>query len=324
MEERVLLTGASGFVGCTLLPALRDKGYKVLPVYRQPVEGGFQIQGLDAQIDWSAALEGVSVVIHTAARVHVMQESATDPLAEFRKVNVDGTLQLAQQAAASGVKRFIFLSSIKVNGESTAGQSSFSALDDCHPEDPYAVSKKEAEDALLALAEETGLEVVIIRPPLVYGPGVKANFQSMMVWLQKGIPLPLGSIENRRSLVSVYNLIDLITVCIDHPKAKNQIFLVSDDRDMSITELLTCLSTALQCRARLLPVPKSVLVFMLSLFGKRAVADRLCGSLQVDIVKTKELLGWKPAVTVEEGLAKTAEAQLEYQTVAVENNRLDG
>ncbi|WP_299587081.1 SDR family oxidoreductase [uncultured Microbulbifer sp.] len=324
MEERVLLTGASGFVGCTLLPALRDKGYRVLPVYRQPVEGGFQIQGLDAQTDWSAALEGVSVVIHTAARVHVMQESATDPLAEFRKVNVDGTLQLAQQAAVSGVKRFIFLSSIKVNGESTAGQSSFSALDDCHPEDPYAVSKKEAEDALLALAEETGLEVVIIRPPLVYGPGVKANFQSMMVWLQKGIPLPLGSIENRRSLVSVYNLIDLITVCIDHPKAKNQIFLVSDDRDMSITELLTCLSTALQCRARLLPVPKSVLVFMLSLFGKKAVADRLCGSLQVDIVKTKELLGWKPAVTVEEGLAKTAEAQLEYQTVAVENNRLDG
>ncbi len=293
-------------------------------MYRQPVEGGFQIQGLDAQTDWSAALEGVSVVIHTAARVHVMQESATDPLAEFRKVNVDGTLQLAQQAAVSGVKRFIFLSSIKVNGESTAGQSSFSALDDCHPEDPYAVSKKEAEDALLALAEETGLEVVIIRPPLVYGPGVKANFQSMMVWLQKGIPLPLGSIENRRSLVSVYNLIDLITVCIDHPKAKNQIFLVSDDRDMSITELLTCLSTALQCRARLLPVPKSVLVFMLSLFGKKAVADRLCGSLQVDIVKTKELLGWKPAVTVEEGLAKTAEAQLEYQTVAVENNRLDG
>ncbi|WP_444921947.1 UDP-glucose 4-epimerase family protein [Microbulbifer sp. CnH-101-G] len=307
MEERVLLTGASGFVGRALLPALRDKGFNVLPVYRQAIEGGLQIPQIDAETDWNSALRNIDVVIHAAARVHVMHESAADPLAEFRKVNLEGTLQLARQAALSGVKRFIFLSSIKVNGESTTGRAPFTAEEAPHPADPYAISKKEAEDALLALAEETGLEVVIIRPPLVYGPGVKANFQSMIRWLQKGVPLPLGSIKNRRSLVSVYNLIDLIAICIAHPKARNQIFLVSDDLDMSITDLLMRIASALGCHARLVPVPESVLTFTLTLLGKRAITDRLCGSLQVDIEKTKLLLGWEPPVTVEVGLAKTVE-----------------
>ncbi|WP_226649040.1 UDP-glucose 4-epimerase family protein [Microbulbifer variabilis] len=307
MEERVLLTGASGFVGRALLPALRAKGFDVLPVYRRAVEGGLQIPHIDAKTDWSSALDNIDVVIHAAARVHVMHETADNPLAEFRKVNLEGTLQLARQAALSGVKRFIYLSSIKVNGESTTGRGAFTAVETPHPADPYAISKKEAEDALLALAKETGLEVVIIRPPLVYGPGVKANFHSMMRWLQKGIPLPLGLVRNRRSLVSIYNLIDLLTICIDHPKAKNQIFLVSDDFDMSITDLLKQLSRALGCRALLVPVPESVLTFTLTLLGKRAVSDRLCGSLQVDIEKTKQLLSWEPPVTIEEGLVKTAE-----------------
>ncbi|WP_444909457.1 UDP-glucose 4-epimerase family protein [Microbulbifer sp. TRSA005] len=308
MEERVLLTGASGFIGSALLSALRSKRVKVLPVYRHEVEGGLYVPRIDAETDWGTTLNNIDVVIHTAARVHVMQESAVDPLAEFRKVNLEGTLQLARQAASSGVKRFIFLSSIKVNGESTTGRGPFTAEEPSNPVDPYGISKKEAEDALIALAEETGLEVVVIRPPLVYGPGVKANFQSMMRWLQKGIPLPLGSINNRRSLVSVYNLIDLITVCIEHPNARNQVFLVSDGLDMSITDLLRRLSRSLRCRALLIPVPASVLIFTLSLLGKRAVADRLCGSLQVDIGKTMNLLDWQPPVSVEEGLAKTAES----------------
>ncbi|WP_444922728.1 UDP-glucose 4-epimerase family protein [Microbulbifer sp. DLAB2-AF] len=308
MEARVLLTGASGFIGSALLSALRSKRVKVLPVYRQEIEGGLYVPRIDAETDWGTTLNNIDVVIHTAARVHVMKEGAADPLAEFRKVNLEGTLQLARQAASSGVKRFIFLSSIKVNGESTTGRGPFTAEEPSNPVDPYGISKKEAEDALLALAEETGLEVVIIRPPLVYGPGVKANFQSMMRWLQKGIPLPLGSINNRRSLVSVYNLIDLITVCIEHPNARNQVFLVSDGLDMSITDLLRRLSRSLRCRALLMPVPVSVLIFTLSLLGKRAVADRLCGSLQVDIGKTMNLLDWQPPVSVEEGLAKTAES----------------
>ncbi|WP_444904927.1 UDP-glucose 4-epimerase family protein [Microbulbifer sp. CnH-101-E] len=308
MEARVLLTGASGFIGSALLSALRSKRVKVLPVYRQEIEGGLYVPRIDVETDWGTALNNIDVVIHTAARVHVMKEGAADPLAEFRKVNLEGTLQLARQAASSGVKRFIFLSSIKVNGESTTGRGPFTAEEPSNPVDPYGISKKEAEDALLALAEETGLEVVIIRPPLVYGPGVKANFQSMMRWLQKGIPLPLGSINNRRSLVSVYNLIDLITVCIEHPNARNQVFLVSDGLDMSITDLLRRLSRSLRCRALLIPVPASVLIFTLSLLGKRAVAGRLCGSLQVDIGKTMNLLDWQPPVSVEEGLAKTTES----------------
>ncbi|BBM03810.1 SDR family oxidoreductase [Microbulbifer sp. GL-2] len=307
MKKHILLTGASGFVGKVLLPTLRNKGYTVIPVYRQAGKGGFRIDSLSADTDWCGALENTDVVIHTAARVHVMSENADNPLYEFRKVNVDGTLKLAREAASAGVKRFIYLSSIKVNGESTDGRAPFSADEECHPSDPYSISKKEAEDNLLALAQETGMEVVIIRPPLIYGPGVRANFQSMMSWLKKGIPLPLGSIDNQRSLVSVYNLIDLILACINHPGAADQIFLVSDDMDMSIPELLNRLSKALGCRALLVPFPKSLLVLGLSLLGRGALAQRLCGSLQVDITKNKELLGWRPPVTVDEGLVKTAQ-----------------
>ncbi|MCO1336826.1 SDR family oxidoreductase [Microbulbifer sp. OS29] len=308
MKGRVLLTGASGFVGKALLSLVQETGYQVTPVYRQRVEGGFQIDDLGAGTNWAGVLDNIDVVIHTAARVHIMEETAADPLAEFRKVNVEGTIKLAQQAAAAGVKRFIFLSSIKVNGESTDNRCPFNADEKCQPSDPYGISKKEAEDALLELTKSVDMEVVIIRSPLIYGPGVRANFQSMMRWLDRGLPLPLGAIDNRRSLVSIDNLLDLIVVCITHPSAANQVFLVSDDMDLSITDLLRGLSHALGCRARLFPVPQFMLSRGLRLIGRGAMAERLCGSLQVDITKTKDRLGWKPPISLGEGLAKAAQA----------------
>ncbi|WP_444931359.1 UDP-glucose 4-epimerase family protein [Microbulbifer sp. SSSA002] len=314
MKGRILLTGASGFVGTALLSQLRKAGYPVLPVYRRETEGGFQITDLSSNTDWSDALVDIDTVIHTAARVHVMEETAANPLAEFRRVNVEGTIKLAQQAASAGVRRFIYLSSIKVNGESTDNRAPFNADEQCEPLDPYGLSKKEAEEALLELAGSSGMEVVIIRPPLIYGPGVKANFQSMMRWLSRGVPLPLGAINNRRSLVSMGNLVDLVRVCISHPNAANQVFLVSDDMDVSVTDLLRGLSCALGCNARLLPVPQSLLTSMLKVIGKGAIAERLCGSLQVDIAKTKELLDWTPPMALGEGLASAAQAYCQAGT----------
>jgi len=251
-------------------------------------------------------LKNQDVVVHCAARVHVMNETAADPLVEFRKVNVMGTLNLAIAAAKNGVKRFIFISSIKVNGESTLPGHPFTADDVPAPCDPYGISKMEAEQGLRRLSEETGMEVVIIRPVLIYGPGVKSNFRSMMAWLVRGVPLPLGSIRNKRSLVSLENLVDLIATCINHPHAANQTFLVSDGEDVSTPELLTRMAQALDKSARLIPVPSSVLFYGAALVGRSAVAHRLCGSLQVDIGKTCSLLQWKPPYGVDEALAKTA------------------
>jgi nucleoside-diphosphate-sugar epimerase len=253
-------------------------------------------------------LAGVSVVIHCAARVHVMNEEATEPLAEFRRVNVAGTLRLARQAAEAGVRRFLFVSSIKVNGEHSQPGRPFTADQHPAPGDPYGVSKCEAETGLRALSQETGMEVVIIRPPLVYGPGVKANFLAMMRWLWRGVPLPLGGItDNRRSLVFLDNLVDLIVTCIDHPAAANQTFLVSDDEDLSTTALLRRMAAALGRPARLVPVPVGLITLGARMIGRPGVAQRLCGSLQVDIGKTKELLDWSPPVSVGEGLRRTAE-----------------
>jgi nucleoside-diphosphate-sugar epimerase len=240
-----------------------------------------------------------------------MNESAQDPLVEFRKVNVEGTLNLARQAAAAGVKRFIFISSIKVNGEATLPGKSFSAEDVPVPVDAYGVSKLEAEQGLYELAESTGMEVVIIRPVLVYGPGVKANFLSMMRWLSRGIPLPLGAIHNRRSLVALGNLISLIVLCIDHPRAANQTFLVSDGEDVSTTDLLRKLACALGKPARLLPVPGWLLQGIAALLGRRSLSQRLFGSLQVDISKNQALLGWTPPVGLDQGLRLTAHHFLE-------------
>ncbi|MCE0460205.1 MULTISPECIES: UDP-glucose 4-epimerase family protein [Pseudomonas] len=307
---RVLVTGASGFVGTALVDKIKcDKHFELSASVRdaRQLSGVLthQIPDLAAETSWAAALEGVDIVIHTAARVHVMRDASTDPLADFRKINVDGTLNLARQAAASGVRRFIFLSSIKVNGESTALGQPFKPDDIPCPLDPYGVSKMEAEKALLTLAEQSDMEVVIIRPVLVYGPGVKANFLNMMRWLSKGIPLPLGAIHNARSLVGIDNLVDLIVTCVSHPAAANQIFLVSDGEDLSTTQLLVRISRALKKPSRLVPVPSWILDFAARLAGKGDFSKRLCGSLQVDISKTRKLLGWAPVTSVDQGLADT-------------------
>lgn len=249
-------------------------------------------------------------MVHAAARVHVMDDRASDPLAEFRRINVQGTLNLARQAAAAGVRRFVFISSIKVNGEATKLGIPFSADDIPAPLDPYGVSKMEAEQGLREIAAQTGMEVVIIRPPLVYGPGVKANFRAMMHWLTRGVPLPLGAIHNRRSLVALDNLVDLIVSCLDHPAAANQTFLVSDGEDLSTTQLLRRMGRALGKPVRLIPVPPALIKVGATLMGKRAVAQRLCDSLQVDISKTRQLLGWSPLLSVDEGLKKAAQGYL--------------
>ncbi len=310
-QMKLLITGANGFVGKSLCSELSNQGHTVRAAVRsldkQLVDvDRIVIASIDKSTDWSPTIQNIEVVIHLAARVHVMNEIAVDALAEFRKVNVDGTLNLATQAAKAGVKRFIFVSSVKVNGEHTLANYPFTENDDANPQDPYGISKHEAEQGLLLIAQQTGMEVVIMRPPLVYGAGVKANFASMMRVVKRGIPLPLGAIHNKRSFVYVGNLVSLIVRCIDHPAAANQVFLVSDGSDLSTTELLQKCAVALGVKARLLPVPQKLLTFSLGLLGKKAVAQRLCGNLQVDICKAKILLDWVPPVSVEDGLKATA------------------
>jgi nucleoside-diphosphate-sugar epimerase len=267
---------------------------------------GVVIGDIGLTTEWGAALEGIDTVVHLAARAHIMNDCEADPLSAYRSVNVEGTERLARQAVGAGVRRFIYLSSIKVNGELTK-ERPFSESNTPAPEDAYGISKMLAEEALRRIAEKNSMEVVIVRPPLVYGPGVKANFLSMMYWLTRGVPLPLGSINNRRSLVALDNLVDLIITCLTHPAAANQTFLVSDDEDLSTTELLQRMGNALDRPARLIPVPPRLLQWGATLFGKKDVAQRLLGNLQVDISKTKERLGWEPPVSVDEGLKITAE-----------------
>jgi len=309
----VLVTGANGFVGKALLarciadPSLRLRGSTRAPV--SEILAGVEpmlVGELASDTDWTEALKGVSVVVHTAARVHVMHDVSFDRLREFRRVNVAGTLKLAGQAAAAGVRRFVFISSIKVNGERTEPGRPFTPDDPPAPVGPYGRSKQEAEEALRKLGLDTGMEIVIIRPVLVYGPGVKANFLAMMRWLHRGIPLPFGAIHNRRSLVALDNLTDLVRTCLRHPAAANQTFLVSDDDDVSTEALLHRVAMAMGTEARLIPVPVSVLRAAMRLFGKAEVAERLCASLQVDIERTRQLLGWAPPVSLDEGLRRTA------------------
>lgn len=316
-DLKVLVTGASGFVGeAVVFRLLLDRKFTPVAAARCAT----RLHGLCSVISFDLTdtqhlptLGGAQVVIHCAARVHVMDETASDALVEFRKINVEGTLRLARRAAELGVTRFIFISSIKVNGESTVLGKPFKADDSPAPVDPYGVSKHEAEEALKQLSITTGMEVVIIRPPLVYGPGVKANFLSMLNWLNKGVPLPLGSVGNQRSLVAIGNLVDLIVTCIDHPAAVNQTLLVSDGYDLSTTDLLQRLAHALGKKARLLSLPEGILKFVALIVGKQAIAQRICSSLQVDISKNRELLGWTPPVNMDKAMRQTASHYLDKQ-----------
>ncbi|NTG09309.1 NAD-dependent epimerase/dehydratase family protein [Rhizobium rhizogenes] len=298
----ILVTGATGFVGQTLCAELARRQMDYRPVSRAPKPGFVAMGTFDGATDWARALAGVETVVHLAARVHVMNDTSSDPLAAFRAANVDATVNLARQAARAGVKRFIFLSSIKVNGEATVLGRPFRASDMPHPEDPYGQSKREAEEALLAIGAETGMEIVVIRPPLVYGPGVKANFASLMKLAGRPFPWPFGLVTNRRSLVFVGNLVDFILLSAHHPAAGNRVFLISDGADLSIGELIGKLSTAMGRKALLLPIPPRLLEGLAALLGRRAAAQRLLGSLQVDIGETMAITGWSPPYSVDEGL----------------------
>jgi nucleoside-diphosphate-sugar epimerase len=308
----VLVTGASGFVGgavCRFLAG--EDGYTVRAAIRRPCVGlprnvsQVQVQDLSATTRWDEALRGAAIVVHAAARVHVMRETVVNPLSEFRRVNVEGTLSLARQAAEAGVRRFVFISSIKALGESTTGRIPFQADEQPAPVDPYGISKLEAELALRELAAASGLELVIVRPVLVYGPGVRGNFQSMLRWLRRGIPLPLGAIRNSRSVVGLDNLVDFVSCTLAHPAAANEAFLVSDGEDISTTELLRRAADALGVRALLVPVPPPALAVIAAVLGRALAAERLLGSLQVDITKNRDLLGWIPRVSLREGLRRT-------------------
>ena len=313
LPQRVLVTGGSGFVGKALAAKALSNGSTVRISSRQKLTAPksrieyCQVGDLSPATDWFVALQGVDAVVHCAGRAHVMTETAVDPFTAFRTVNGAGTLKLACQAVEAGVKRFVFVSSVGVNGLHTALGKPFSETDKPNPHNAYALSKWEAEQGLLRIAATTGMEVVILRPPLVYGPNAPGNFGSLMRWLQRYVPLPLGAIHNQRSLVALDNLVDLIVICLTHPAAANQIFLVSDDDDVSTTELLRRMGQAMGRPALLVPVPASWLKLAATLVGKQDMAQRLCSSLQVDIAKTRDLLGWRPPLSLDQGLKKAAE-----------------
>ena len=307
---RVLVTGSTGFVGRTLIPAMLRRGHEPTEAVRRAEEkpdgrlSSSVVGNIDGTTGWSKTLQGAEAVIHLTARVHVMRDSAHDPLAEFRRVNTEGTLNLARQAAEGGVRRFIFLSSIGVNGNSTAFGNPFTPNDLPSPHDPYSLSKYEAEIGLHSIAQSTGMEAVIIRPPLVYGANAPGNFGKLNRLIAKSLPLPLGSINNRRSLVGIDNLVDFIITCLEHPEAANETLMVSDGEDLSTPDLIRRMARAMNRPARLLPVPVWALKAGALLLGKGDAVQRLCGNLQVDISKSRTLLGWNPPVSVDEGLRR--------------------
>jgi len=307
------VTGANGFLGRQLISALVDRGFRTTALARRPSDfptgaRWTRSPSLDAEADWSCAVEGLDVIVHCAARAHIIKDTVLDPETAFCSVNLDGTVRLARQAAARKIRRFVFVSSIKVNGESTGPGLPFAADDQPAPQDAYGASKLGAERALLAIGAETGMEIVIIRPPLIYGPGVKANFRSLMRIIARGIPLPLGSVRNQRSLLFVGNLVDLILHVLDHPAAAGQVFLVRDGQDLSTSELVERLAEALEQNIRLLRVPIPLLWASARLLGKGALAQRLLGSLVVDDAATRSRLGWTPPYSVADGLSITARA----------------
>lgn len=310
-SSRVLVTGANGFIGSALCRALVEAGHAPQGAVRRivPSSKGLDtatcVGEIDGNTDWSAALGGIECIVHLAARTHMLRETAADLLAEYRRVNVEGTQRLAQQATAAGVRRFVFLSSVKVNGEMTAARA-FTENDAPRPEDVYGISKWEAEQELLRISRATGLEIVVLRPPLVYGPGVKGNFLRLLRLVARGVPLPLASVHNRRSLVYLGNLVDAIVTAISAPQAAGQTYLVSDGQDVSTPDLVRAIARALDVRARLFPCPVALLRAAAALAGRGEEAARLTGSLQVDVSKIGRELGWQPRYTLEQGLAETA------------------
>jgi nucleoside-diphosphate-sugar epimerase len=301
---KVLVTGAAGFVGRQLCNELAARSIAFVGTGRTNDDGIVGMGDLTPDTNWSEVLKDVSEVVHLAARVHVMNETEVDPSSAFLRVNVDATINLARQAARAGVKRFVFVSSIKVNGESTMDHP-YTELDAPAPDDPYGTSKYLAEVALWELAKETGLEVVVVRPPLIYGPGVKANFHNLMRAVHRGIPLPIRSVRNLRSMVALDNLTDFLVTTLTHAKAAGHIFLISDDDDISTATLARKLAQAMRRRACLVSVPISALRVLGAITGKRGAVDRVTGSLQVDIGQAKTVLGWRPRVSVDQGIERT-------------------
>lgn len=309
--KRVMVTGANGFVGQALCAALEAAGYRVRKTVRHDQQKQMngecvEVGEVGATTDWRTALAGMDAVVHLAARVHVMKDEAKDPLEAFRAVNMRGTENLARAAAESGVRRFVYLSSIKVNGEYTRHKP-LSEDDLPHPETPYALSKLEAEQALHHIAAETGMEIVILRPPLVYGPGVKANFLRLLKWVDRGLPLPLASVENRRSLIYLANLVDAISTCLSHPAATGKTYMVSDAEETSTTELINRLAKTLGRPARLFSFPALMLHLLASFVGKQDEVERLLDSLEIDSSKIRRELNWSPPYSMNHGLQETAD-----------------
>lgn len=318
---RVLVTGASGFVGSALLKRLAAESDLEPVALVRGQSGALAFDGerlavadLESEALPDGCLAGIDVVVHAGARVHVMRDSEPDPLLAFRRANFKGTLNLARWAAEDGVKRFVFVSTAKVHGEASPAGEPFTEQQEPNPVDPYAQSKYEAEQALFDLARETGMELVFVRPPLVYGPGVKANFLTMMKWVELGIPLPLGAIENQRSLLALDNFVDFLTLCLQHPAAANEVFLVADGEDLSTTDLLRGLAEAMGRPPRLVHVPSSLVFGAARLLGQGAVAQRLGGDFQVSIDKARRVLGWRPPVSVSEGLGRAVGYYLEERS----------
>ena len=307
----VIVTGASGFLGSSLSDGLLASGFRVTAAVRSGAPAEFPdcsgveraiLGDINANTSWSPLLKNADCVIHCAARAHVMHETTGTAMAAYRALDVDGSRRLAEQAAAAGMRRLVYLSSIKVDGEQTALGAPFLFSDTPAPQDAYGISKWEAEQALWDVSARTGLEVVVVRPPLVYGSGVKGNLARLLKLVRLGLPLPLGAVQNKRSLIGLDNLVDLLIRCVDHPAALGQTFLVSDGEDLSTPDLLRHMAAAMGRSARLVPVPVPLLRLVGSALGKRAEIDRLVGSLQIDSSHTRQVLGWTPPVSVEEGI----------------------
>ncbi len=307
---KILVTGASGFVGRSLCSLLTSTGYQVIAALRSFQHGllvrwdTVLVGEINESTDWSSALRGVDVVIHLAARVHVMRETSSDALGDFRRVNVEGTKCLAQQAALNGVQHFVFLSSIKVNGEKTMGRP-FSADDEVDPHGPYAKSKHEAEQSLLALSLQTAMPVTIVRSPLVYGPEVGGNFLRLLKLIDSRCPLPFGRINNRRSLVGVGNLCHLLAHCVLQKPTESKVYLVSDGEDLSTKALILRIAGLMNKSSILLPIPDKYLYSVARFLQRTPELDRLCGSLQVGIEKTRQCLNWNPPYSADENLYRT-------------------